>query len=95
MAHEDLIDEIERDAIDHNTPIGVALCNRDPGRPEQIRGAHGLGDARLEGYLGYDGELPQYRVIYAPLMVDGATMTGMVQHSRSRSRASPSSPAST
>ena len=25
MTHEDLIDEIERDAIDHNTPIGVAL----------------------------------------------------------------------
>jgi hypothetical protein len=34
----------------------------------------------LEGYLGYEGELPHYRVIYAPLMVDGATMTGMVQH---------------
>ena len=81
MAHEDLIDEIERGAIDHNTPIGVALrkCVILGGRS----GSEALTDwatRELEGYLGYEGELPQYRVIYAQLMADGATMTGMVQH---------------
>jgi hypothetical protein len=81
MPHVELIDEIERDAIDHNTPIGVALrkCVILGGRS----GSEALTDwatRELEGYLGYEGELPRYRVIYAPLMVDGATMTGMVQH---------------
>jgi hypothetical protein len=81
MPRDSLITQIEHDAIDHTVPVASALrkCVVLGGRS----GSETLRDwatRELEGYLGYEGELPRYRVIQAPLMVDGATMTGQVQH---------------
>jgi hypothetical protein len=80
MRHESLITEIEYDAIDDTVPVATVLrkCVLLGSRS----GSESLRDwasRELEGYLGYEGVLPRYRVIQAPLMVDGATMTGHVQ----------------
>jgi hypothetical protein len=78
--HDVLIFEIERDAIDHTVPVATALrrCVVLGGRS----GSEALRDwatRELEGYLDQD-EVPKYRAILAPLMVDGRTSTETFEH---------------
>jgi AbiTii len=74
---DDLIAQIEQDALDDTVPVATALrkCIVLGGRS----GSEPLRDwatRELKGYGGED-ELPDYRIIRAPLMVDG--VAGNVQ----------------
>lgn len=67
----DLVAQIEHDALDDSVPIATALrkCVALGGRS----GSTALRDwatRELEGY-GPDDDLPDYRVVAAPLMIDG------------------------
>jgi hypothetical protein len=77
---ETLIAQIERDALDDDVPLATALrkCIVLGGKS----GSESLRDwatRELQGYHGEEG-LPEYRVIVAPLMVDG--MAGNYQVTR-------------
>jgi hypothetical protein len=68
---DSLLSEIERDALDDSVPVGTALrkCVALGGRS----GSEALRDwatQELQGY-GPDDDLPEYRIIAAPLLLDG------------------------
>ena len=69
--HDSLIAEIERDALDDSVLIATALrkCVVLGGKSgsEQLRD---WATRELKGY-GSDDELPDYRVVAAPLLIDG------------------------
>lgn len=69
--HRDLIEEIERDALDDSVPVATALrkCVVLGGRSGSER-LRDWATRELEGYFGQD-TLPDYRVIHAPLLIDG------------------------
>ncbi len=80
MARHDPIAEIERDALDDSTPLATALrrCVVLGGKS----GSEALRDwatRELQGYRGED-DLPEYRRILAPLMVDGVSGNIQVSH---------------
>lgn len=72
---ENLIAQIERDALDEEVPVASALrkCIVLGGKS----GSEKLRDwatRELKGYYGDDaGELPDYRVVAAPLLIDGVS----------------------
>ncbi len=70
---EDLIAQIERHALDESVPVATALreCIVLGGKS----GSEKLRDWATRELKGYDGkdELPAYRVVPAPLLVDGFT----------------------
>jgi len=72
-----LLQEIETGALDHRTPIGDLLR-----KAVALGGRAGSAELRdwaareLRGY-GPEHELPPYRLIAAPLQLDGATMHGI------------------
>jgi AbiTii len=83
---EDLIAQIEKDALDDSVPVATALrkCVVLGGKS----GSEPLRDwatRELKGYGG-DDELPDYRIIRAPLLVDG--IAGNTQVSRQQIPAS-------
>jgi len=77
---ETLVAQIERDALDDSVPIATALR-----KCVVLGGKSGSEDLRdwatreLQGYHGQDS-LPDYRVISAPLMVDGVAGNTKVTH---------------
>jgi hypothetical protein len=77
---ESLIARIEHDALDENASLATALrkCIALGGRsgPEQLRD---WATRELKGYHGED-KLPDYRVIPAPLLIDGFTGTAQITH---------------
>jgi hypothetical protein len=82
MSHHDgLIAEIERDAIDHVVPVGQALrrCLALGGHSGS-EALQGWATRELVGYVDDEIEVPSYRQILAPLMIDGATAGGLIQH---------------
>jgi hypothetical protein len=71
--------EIERDALDDDVPMATALrkCIVLGGKS----GSEALRDwasRELQGYHGED-ELPDYRVIAAPIVIDGMTATHQIE----------------
>jgi AbiTii len=76
----DLIAEIEQDVLDPNASIATALrkCVALGGRSgsEQLRD---WATRELKGYAGID-EIPAYRVIQAPLMVDAVSGNVQITH---------------
>jgi hypothetical protein len=77
---DDLIAQIERDALDDTVPVATALrkcivlggkSSSEPLRDWATR--------ELRGYGGED-ELPSYRVIHAPLMVDAVSGNVQITH---------------
>lgn len=76
---DDLIEQIERDALDESVPLATALrkCVVLGGKSgsEELRD---WATRELKGYYGEDSDkLPDYRVVPAPLMLDG--VSGNVQ----------------
>jgi hypothetical protein len=70
--NENLIAQIERDVLDDSIPIATALrrCVVLGGKS----GSENLRDwatRELQGYYGDDLELPDYRIVAAPLQIDG------------------------
>ena len=75
-----LLDEIERDALDVNVPVATALrkCVALGGRSgsEKLRDWAVL---ELQGYKNLDETpLPDYRVVFAPIQLDGFTINAHV-----------------
>jgi hypothetical protein len=68
---DSLIAEIERDALDDHVPLARTLrkCIVLGGKSGSVE-LRDWASRELQGYLGTD-DLPSYRVIGAPLMVDG------------------------
>lgn len=78
---DSLIEQIERDALDDSVPVATALrkCIVLGG----VSGSERLRDwatRELQGYYGENSDLPDYRVVPAPLMIDG--IAGNYQVSR-------------
>jgi hypothetical protein len=69
--HDSLVAQIERDALDDSVPVATALrkCVALGGKS----GSEPLRDWATRELQGYDGndELPTYRIIAAPLRIDG------------------------
>jgi AbiTii len=78
---QSLVEQIERDALDEGVSVAATLrkCIALGGRSgsEQLRD---WATRELQGYYGEDDELPDYRVINAPLMVDGVAGSHQVTH---------------
>jgi hypothetical protein len=76
-----LVGQIERDALDDGVPLATTLrkCIALGGKSgsEQLRD---WATRELQGYYGDDVQLPDYRVINAPLMVDGIAGNHQVTH---------------
>lgn len=74
-----LIDEIERDALDSNTPISTALRKLvalgGQAGSKELREWAGL---ELRGYVGSEVPLPDYREPGATLRIDGATFNAVI-----------------
>lgn len=71
-----LLDEIEREAIDGDISKALRLCLSLGGKT----GSTELRDWASRELSGYRGEgLPDYRRVYAPLQIDGATFNAMVK----------------
>jgi hypothetical protein len=70
--NRDLLDEIEQAAMDESVPITRALL-----KCLSLGGQAGSAELRewasreLHGYLGHEKELPDYRIIRSPLLMDG------------------------
>jgi AbiTii len=77
---QNLVAELESDALNESVPLATALrkCIALGGRSgsEQLRD---WATRELQGYHGED-DLPEYRVISAPLMVDGIAGNHQVSH---------------
>jgi hypothetical protein len=78
--HDDLVAQIENDALDGNMSVATALrkCIALGGRS----GSEALRDWATRELKGYsrDDELPKYRVIQAPLMIDGVSGNIKIEH---------------
>jgi hypothetical protein len=76
-----LVAQIERDVLDDSVPLAATLrkCIALGGKSgsEQLRD---WAARELQGYYGDDVELPSYRIINAPLMVDGVAGNHQVTH---------------
>jgi len=81
------LDEIERDLLDDTKPLATALrkCIALGGELRSVP-LREWASQELTGYEGA-GELPEYRRVEAPILLDGATPAGIVK----RQRVSPSS----
>ncbi len=74
-----LLDEIERDALDDHVSVATSLwkCVALGGRS----GSAAMRDWATRELDGYEGgeELPDYRIVVAPLQLDGMNMSGMIR----------------
>jgi hypothetical protein len=75
-----LLDEIERDVLDHQAPLAAAL------RKCVALGGHARsGELRtwatreLSGYAPTDDDIPEYRTVPAPLKIDGSNLRFLVE----------------
>jgi hypothetical protein len=78
MAHKTLIEQIEEDALDSNRSVADALrkCIALGGRAgsEELRA---WASQELQGYLKLE-DVPEYRIIAAPIVIDGTTSNAMI-----------------
>src|SRR5262249_53599063 len=74
-----LLAEIERDALNHSVPLSAALqkCIALGGRARNAE-LRDWASQELHGYRN-DTELPAYRIIHAPLLIDGVTVAGSIK----------------
>lgn len=79
VADQDLIGDIEQDALDDAIPVARALrkCVALGGRSGSAE-LRDWASRELQGYPGGDG-LPEYRRIAAPLLVDGVTAAAQIR----------------
>lgn len=78
---DSLIAQIEHDALDENVPLATALrkCLILGGESgsEELRA---WATRELQGYYDEEDQLPEYRVVPAPLMIDGIAGHNHIQH---------------
>jgi AbiTii len=76
---QSLLAEIERGALDHRAPL-TAVLQKCIALGGQARNAE-LRDWASQELHGYrnDNEIPQYRIIHAPLLIDAVTSNGQIR----------------
>jgi hypothetical protein len=74
-----LLAEIERDALNHSVPLSAALqkCIALGGRARNAE-LRDWATQELHGYRN-DTEIPPYRIIHAPLLIDAITVAGSIR----------------
>ena len=76
---QSLLAEIERDALNHSVPLSAALqkCIALGGQARNAE-LRDWASQELHGYRN-DNEVPQYRIIHAPLLIDAVTIAGSIR----------------
>jgi hypothetical protein len=76
---QSLLAEIERLAVDHRTPL-TAVLQKCIALGGQARNAElrDWASHELHGYRN-DNEIPEYRIIHVPLLIDGLTFNGQIR----------------
>ena len=77
--NQSLLAEIERGALDHSVPLSATLqmCIALGGQARNAE-LRDWASHELHGYRN-DNEIPEYRIIHVPLMVDGVTVTHLIR----------------
>jgi AbiTii len=81
--NQTLLTQIERDVLDEDVSLATVLrkCLALGGQSGSER-LRDWASRELRGYYGEGAELPDYRIIAAPLLIDGATGAGYVKRQR-------------
>jgi hypothetical protein len=75
-----LLTDIEQGALDHSVSLSATLqkCIALGGQARNAE-LRDWASRELHGYRDNDNEIPEYRIIYAPLMVDAVTTTHQIR----------------
>jgi AbiTii len=77
---QSLLTDIEQGALDHSVPLSATLqkCIALGGQARNAE-LRDWATRELHGYRDNDNEIPEYRIIHVPLMVDAVTFTHQIR----------------